>query len=67
MKTVNISKERYEFLIKCERLVRMEFEEKFSKEFIMEVKESEAVYNKGEYIEVVNGSERKKLFDFICQ
>jgi hypothetical protein len=40
----------------------MEFEEKFSDEFIAEVKESEEAYARGEYIEVKNRREREKLF-----
>jgi len=48
MKTVCIPRERYEYLIKCERLVDMEFEEKFSDAFIAEVKESEEAYGRGE-------------------
>ena len=62
METVCIPRERYDYLIKCERLVDMEFEEKFSDEFIAEVKESEEAYRRGEYIEVKNREEREKLF-----
>lgn len=61
--TVCIPKERYEYLVKCERLVDMEFEEKFSKEFIDEVKESEDAYTRGDFIKVKNREERKKTFD----
>ena len=63
METVCIPRERYEYLVKCERLVAMEFEEKFSDEFIAEVKESEEAYERGEYIEVENREEREKLFE----
>lgn len=63
METVCISKERYEYLTKCELLVDMEFEEKFSKEFIAEVGESEEEYKKGKYVEVGGKEERKRLFD----
>ena len=62
METICIPRKRYEYLIKCERLVDMEFEEKFSDEFIAEVKESEEAYARGEYIEVKNRREREKLF-----
>ena len=41
----------------------MEFEEKFSDEFIAEVKESEEAYERGEYIDVENREEREKLFE----
>ena len=63
METVCIPWERYEYLIKCERLVDMEFEEKFSDEVIAEVRESEEAYRRGEYIEVKNREERGKLFE----
>lgn len=39
METICITKERYEYLTKCERLVDMEFEENFSKMFVAEVRE----------------------------
>ncbi len=63
METVCIPRERYEYLVKCERLVAMEFEEKFSDEFVAEVKESEEAYGRGEYSEVKNREEREKLFE----
>ncbi|MBU0569020.1 hypothetical protein KKC52_13375 [bacterium] len=63
METICIPQKRYEYLIKCERIVDMEFEENFSKEFITEVKESEEAYRKGEYVEARNKEERKKLFE----
>ena len=61
--TVCIPKERYEFLIGCERLVDMEFDERFSKKFIMEVRESKEAYNKGEFVKVKDSKDRKKLFE----
>ncbi len=61
--TVCIPKKRYDYLIGCERLVDMEFEEKFSKKFIMEVKESEEAYNKGEFVKVKDSKDRKNIFD----
>jgi hypothetical protein len=63
METVCVPKKRYEYLTKCERLVDMEFEEKFSKEFIAEVRESEEAYKKGKYVEVSGKEERKRLFE----
>ena len=63
METVCIPRERYEYLLKCERLVAMGFEEKFSNEFIAEVKDGEEAYERGEYIEVENSEEREKLFE----
>ncbi len=61
--TVCIPRKRYEYLIKCERLIDMEFEESFSREFIEEVKESEGAYKTGEFVEVKSSDDRKKLFD----
>ncbi|MEA3342701.1 MAG: hypothetical protein U9Q92_00910 [archaeon] len=61
--TICIPKERYEFLIGCERLVDMEFDERFSKKFIMEVRESKEAYNKGEFVKVKDSKDRKKLFE----
>ncbi len=60
METVCIPRERYEYLIKCERLVDMEFEEKFSDDFIAEVKEREEAYKRGEYIEVKDREDENK-------
>ena len=61
--TVCIPRKRYEFLVECERVVDMEFEEKFSEKFIKEVKASEEAYKKGEFVRVRNSEERRKLFD----
>lgn len=63
--TVTIPKEEYRLLVKCRHIVESEFEEKFSKEFIEEVKESEEAYKKGEFVRVKNSEERKKLFDLL--
>ena len=49
--------------MRCEWLVDMEFEERFSEKFIMEVKESKEAYNKGEFVKVEGSKERKKLFE----
>ena len=62
-KTVCIPKKRYEYLVECERLVDLEFEEGFSEEFIKKVKESEEEYKRGEFVEVKDSEERRKLFD----
>jgi hypothetical protein len=61
--TICIPKERYEFLLNCEKLVESEFNEKFSKEFLKEVKKSEEAFKKGEYIEVKSSSDRDQIFD----
>ena len=63
METICIPRQRYEYLLKCERVIDMQFEEKVSKEFIMDVKKSEEAYKKGEYIEVNSKKERKRLFN----
>lgn len=61
--TVTIPKKEYDRLIKCKRIVESEFEEKFSKKFIEDIKKAEEEYRKGEFVEVKNSEERKKLFD----
>ena len=61
--TICIPRKRYEFLIECERLVDMEFEEKFSKEFIKEVRESEEAYKKGNFVRIKSAEDRKRLFE----
>lgn len=61
--TVCIPKEEYEFLMKCRHIVHAEFEETFSPDFIIAVKESEESYKKGQFVRVKNSKERKKLFD----
>jgi len=40
----------------------MEFEEKFSKKFIAEVRESEKAFSKGDYVKVRTARERQRLF-----
>ena len=61
--TVTIPKEEYERLIKCRNIVESEFEEKFSEDFIRDIKESEEAYRRGEFVRVKNSKERRKLFD----
>ena len=60
---VTIPKEEYDLLVKCKHIVESEFEEKYSKEFIKDIKESEEAYKKGEHVSVKNSKERRKLFD----
>ena len=62
-KTVCIPKERYEYLIECERLVDMEFEERFSETFIKEVRESEIDYEEGRFKEFKTMEEVKDYLD----
>lgn len=47
--SVCIPRDRYEFLLKCEKIVDSEFNEDFSKEFISMVKESESEYKTGKF------------------
>lgn len=60
---VTISKEEYDLLVQCKHIVKSEFEENFSKKFIMAVEESEDEYKKGDVVIVKNSEERKKLFE----
>jgi len=60
--TVSIPKEEYDFLMKCRHIVDAEFEEHFSPQFIMAVKESEEAYKKGDVVKVKSAEERRKLF-----
>lgn len=48
--TVTIPKKEYELLLKCRRIIRLDFEEKFSPQFIKEVKESEEAFLSGNSI-----------------
>lgn len=61
--TVTIPKKEYDRLIKCRRIVESEFEEKYSEEFIRDIKQSEEAYKKGNFTEIRNSQERKRLFD----
>ncbi len=60
---VSIPKDEYELLLRCKHIVESEFEEKFSEEFIKEVKESEEAYKKGEFVRIKSSEDRRKLFD----
>lgn len=62
VETVTIPKDEYELLVKCRHIVESDFEEKFSEEFIKDVKESEEAYKNGDFVNVKNSEERKKLF-----
>ncbi|MAG91725.1 hypothetical protein CMO83_03550 [Candidatus Woesearchaeota archaeon] len=61
--TVTIPKDEYELLVKCRHIIESDFEEKFSKEFVEEVKKSEEEYNKGEFARFGNSEEAKKYLD----
>lgn len=61
--TVTIPKKEYKLLIKCKRIVESEFEEKFSKKFVEDIKKAEEEYRKGNFVEVKSSEERKNLFD----
>lgn len=60
---VTIPKKDYELLVKCKHIVESEFEERFSEEFVRQVKESEDTYKKGNFVRIKNSRERRKLFD----
>lgn len=60
---VTIPREEYEFLVTCRHVVESDFEERFSKEFIQAVKESENAFKCGDVVRVKNSRERRKLFD----
>ena len=47
---VTIPKEEYDMLVKCRHIVESEFEEKFSAEFIRDIKKSEAAFKKGDFV-----------------
>ncbi len=61
--TITIPKEEYELLVKCKHIVESDFEEKFSEQFIKEIKESEEAYKRGDFVRVNGSEERRKLFD----
>jgi len=63
--TITIPKEEYDHLVKCKHIVESEFEEKFSEDFIRDIKESEEAYRKGEFVRVKNSKERKN-FLILC-
>ncbi|MBS3103048.1 hypothetical protein J4458_06430 [Candidatus Woesearchaeota archaeon] len=61
--TITIPKKEYEILVKCKHIVESDFEEKFSEQFIREIKESEEAYKREEFVRVKSSQERRKLFD----
>lgn len=61
--SVQIPKKEYDLLIKCRSLVRSEFEERFSKKFVKDVKTSEQAYKKGDFLNFESAKEAKKYFD----
>ena len=61
--TITIPKEEYELLVKCKHIVESEFEEKFSEQFIKDIKESEDAYKRGEFVRVKSSEDRKTLFE----
>lgn len=62
-KTVCISRERYEHLIECEKLVDLEFEDRFSESFIKEVRESVKDYREGRFKRFKTMKEAKHYLD----
>ena len=63
METVTIPKDEYKLLVKCKNIVESEFEEKFSKKFIKDVKKAEEEYKKGNFVRFSNKEEAKKYLD----
>lgn len=63
METITIPKEEYELLVKCRDIVKSEFEEKFSDEFIKDIKESEEAYKKGEFVRFKDIKKAREFFD----
>ena len=61
--TITIPKDEYKFLVKCKNIVKSEFEERFSKKFIEDVKKSEEEYRKGNFVRFKNIKEAKKNLD----
>ena len=62
-KTVAISKEEYELLLKFRKIVESDFEEKFSASLVNKVRRSEKAYRQGKFIRVKTHKERRKLFE----
>lgn len=61
--TVCIPKAEFDFLVKCKQIVESDFEEKYSKEFVAAVKESEEAYKKGDFVRFKSVKEAKAFFD----
>jgi len=60
---VTIPEKEYRLLKKCRKMVDSEFEERFTKKFIEDVRESEKAYERGEYVRCETSGERKRLFN----
>lgn len=60
---ITIPREEYLFLMRCRHVVESEFEEKFSKKFIQEIKESQDAYRRGDFVKFKNVKEAKAFFD----
>lgn len=61
--TITIPKKEYKLLIKCKHIVKSEFEERFSKKFVQDVKKAEDEYRKGNFVRFDNKSEARKYLD----
>jgi len=61
--TITIPKKEYKLLIKCRHIVKSEFEERFSKKFIKDVRKAEDKYKKGNFVKFDNKSEATKYLD----
>ena len=61
--TVTIPKEEYDLLLKCRHILRSDFEEKFSAQFIKEVKESEEAFRAGNFKKFKTVNEARAYVD----
>ena len=62
-KTITIPKEEYDLLVKCKSIVESDFEEKFSKEFIEDVKKAEQECKNGDSVRVNSKGDVRKHLD----
>ena len=60
--TVTIPREDFELLKKCQRIVESDFEEKFTKKFVEDVKKARQEYEKGEFVKF---SSKKAALDYL--
>lgn len=61
--TIEIPKKEYDFLVKCKHIVKAEFEERFSKKFIADVKKAEDEYRKGDFVRFDSSRDATKYLD----
>ena len=59
---VTLPREEFELLKKCQRIVESDFEEKFTKKFIEDIKKARKEYKKGEFVKF---STKKAALDYL--